>query len=94
VSEEILLGDQGTLDGAAAEFVADFLETDEQPTVLAEWHWDLGPGGAGSPGNADSGFELLLRLDGAYYILQDADGFDIEPSQASSDEEAISKFAK
>ena len=94
MSEQIFFGDEGTLDAEAAEFLAEDFDTDNEPTVLAEAHWDLGPGGGGSPGNADSGFSLLIRLDDAYYVLHDADGFDIGTFAASSDEDALSKFAR
>ena len=87
------LGDSGYFDLYLAEAWADWAESEEDPTVLAELSWDLGPGGGGSPLNDDSGCVVLLRSEGDYYSVSDADGLDVTPLPASSDAEAIERFS-
>jgi hypothetical protein len=61
--------------------------------MLASESWDLGPGGGGSPGNADSGEVVLLRIGPRYMIYQCQDGDVIADTVlAESDEDAISQF--
>jgi hypothetical protein len=61
--------------------------------MLASESWGLGPGGGGSPGNADSGEVVLLRIGPRYMIYQCQDGDVVADTViAESDEDAISQF--
>jgi hypothetical protein len=60
--------------------------------TLSDSNWELdGPGG--SPGNAESGSDYLLRIGPRYVIIQCAGGDQVaDEVEARSDEEAIEHF--
>lgn len=58
--------------------------------------WDLGPGGGGSPGNADDGVDVLAKVGDRYLVFSFSGGEKSvsEDVKADSDDAAIAEFRR